>query len=100
MGRIAVSAIQPMPEITVSEVDFREYKKELAERVSLASNGMTQMGIRAVALGSQELVDLYYNWYNPDVAINEKLIDPAQLQTPVVTRGVGSAPANQTPGVK
>jgi type IV secretory pathway VirB4 component len=87
-------ALQPMPQITISETDFHNYKKELSERVALVSNGMAQMGIRAIALGTQELVDLYYNWYNPEVAVNEKLIDVSQLQTPIVTRGDGSAPSN------
>lgn len=94
------SAVQPVKEITISEADFKNYKKELAERVSLVSNGMVQMSIRAVALGTQELIDLFYNWYNPDVAVNEKLVEPSQLQTPVVTKGRGSAATNQTLGVK
>ena len=93
-------AIQTMPKLTISENDFRDYKKELSERVALVSSGLSQMGIRAVALGTQELVDLYYNWYNPDVAINEKLIDASQLQTPIVTKGEGNAVNNTLPGVK
>jgi type IV secretory pathway VirB4 component len=92
------SAFESTPVITVSEEDFREYKKELSERMALVTSGMSQMGIRAIALGTQELVDLYYAWYNPDVAASQKLIDTAQLSTPVVTRGDGSAPHGPLPG--
>jgi type IV secretory pathway VirB4 component len=92
------AAFTPVPEITVSEEDFRKYKTELAQRMALASSGMAGMGIRAISLGTQELVDLYYSWYNPEVAINQKLIDTSQLTTSVVTKGDGQAPRNPLPG--
>jgi len=92
------AAFTPPPEITVSEEDFHKNKQELSERMALAASGMSQMGIRAISLGSQELVDLYYGWYNPDVAFNEKMIDASQLATPVVTKGDGTAPRGPLPG--
>jgi type IV secretory pathway VirB4 component len=92
------AAFTPTPEITVSEEEFHKSKQELSQRIALVSSGMSQMGIRAIALGTQELVDLYYMWYNPEVAANQKLIDVAQLATPVVTKGDGSAPHGPLPG--
>jgi type IV secretory pathway VirB4 component len=92
------AAFQPTPMITVSEEDFHKYKQELSQRMALAANGMAQMGLRAISLGTQELVDLYYSWYNPDVSANQKLIDVAQLTTPSVTKGDGSAPRGPLPG--
>jgi type IV secretory pathway VirB4 component len=92
------SAFEPAPVINVTEEDFRKYKQELSQRMALAASGMSQMGIRAISLGTQELVDLYYAWYNPDVAANQKLIDTAQLGTPVVTKGDGTAPRGPLPG--
>ena len=94
------AAFQPTPVITVAEDDFKHYKQELSQRVALVSSGMSQMGIRAIALGTQELIDLYYGWYNPDVAVNQKLIDSTQLMTPVVERGEGGAPHRPLPGAK
>ncbi|HEX3081681.1 MAG TPA: hypothetical protein VHQ86_00335 [Candidatus Saccharimonadia bacterium] len=91
-------AFAPTPVITVSEEDFHKYKQELSQRMALVANGMSQMGIRALALGTQELVDLYYGWYNPDTAANQKLIDTAQLATPAVTKGDGTAPRGPLPG--
>ncbi len=70
----------------VSEQDFANYKTELSQRVALVASGLNQLGIRAIPLNSQELIDLYYSTYNPDVAANQKLIDSSQLQTPVVLR--------------
>lgn len=91
-------AFSPTPMITVTEEEFRKYKMELSQRVALVSSGLNQMGIRSIGLGTQELVDLYYSWYNPEVAGSEKLIDAAQLLTPVVTKGDGSAPKGPLPG--
>lgn len=91
-------AFKPAEEITVTEEDFHNYKQELSERMSLVSSGLSQMGIRAIALGSQELVDLYYSWYNPEVAASQKLIDTSQLSTPVVTKGDGATPHSPVPG--
>jgi hypothetical protein len=92
------AAFQPPPVITVQEEDFRKFKQELSQRMALAASGMSQMGIRAISLGTQELVDLYYGWYNPDVAANQKLIDTAQIGTPSVTKGKGTAPRGPLPG--
>jgi type IV secretory pathway VirB4 component len=78
---------KPTPLITVSSVDFENYKSELRQRVQQVTNGLNQMGIRAIALNTQELIDLYYTSYNPDVASSQKLIDAAQFQGPSVTRG-------------
>jgi type IV secretory pathway VirB4 component len=94
------SALHPTPTISVTEEEFRQYKQELSQRVSLVSSGLNQMGIRSITLGTQELIDLYYSWYNPEVAQNEKLIDATQLMTPVVTKGDGVAPKAPLPGSK
>jgi type IV secretory pathway VirB4 component len=92
------TALAQTPMISVTEEDFHKYKQELSQRMALAASGMSRMGIRAISLGTQELVDLYYTWYNPDVAANQKLIDIGQLGTPSVTKGDGTAPHGPLPG--
>jgi type IV secretory pathway VirB4 component len=82
---------KPQGVITVGSAEFEAAKTELSQRVQLVTSGLTQMGLRSIPLSTQELIDLYYTSYNPDVAANQKLIDAAQLQTPVVTKGNGSA---------
>ncbi len=89
---------KPVPVITVTAADFDRAKSELAQRVQLVSSGLAQMGLRAIPLNTQELIDLFYASYNPDVAPNQKLIDPAQLQTASVTKGVGSNPTSPLSG--
>ncbi len=91
------TTLRPSQVTTVTEQQFSDYKKELSQRVSLVASGLNQIGIRAVPLNTQELVDLFYSSYNPDVAQNQKLIDPAQLQGAVVTQGEGKAPKHTLP---
>lgn len=77
---------KPSPVVTISSKDYDSYRTELQQRVQLVTNGLNQIGVRAIPLNTQELVELYYASYNPDVAINQKLIKADQFQTAAVTR--------------
>ncbi len=92
------SVVKQQAVTTLSEPDFNQFKTELSQRVQLVSSGLSQMGVRNIPLNTQELIDLYYMSYNPDVAQNQKLIDAAQLQTPAVTKGEGQAPQHLAQG--
>lgn len=83
---------------TLSEPDFANFKEELSQRVQLVSAGLSQMGVRNIPLNTQELIDLYYSSYNPDVAQQQKLVDANQLQTAAVTKGEGDAPQQLAQG--
>lgn len=65
----AVSKTQPEINLT----NFDQYKKELIQRAQVVASGLSSLGIRAVQLNTQELVELYYATYNPEIAKNEKL---------------------------
>lgn len=44
---------------------FEESKSQLDQRVAVVSQGLARAGIRAVQLGTEELVELYYKLFNP-----------------------------------
>ena len=77
---------------TLGENDFAAYKEELAQRVALVAGGLSQIGVRNIPLNTQELIDLYYSSYNPDVAQQQRLVEAGELQTAAVTKGVGDSP--------
>lgn len=79
--------MSPQQAVSIGETEFQQFKTELSQRVQLVSSGLGQMGIRAIPLATQELVDLYYTSYNPDVAANQKLVESHGVQGAVVTRG-------------
>ncbi len=81
--------LKPQGSVVVESEQFELAKTELSRRVQLVAGSLAQMGLRAIPLNTQELIDLYYTSYNPDVATNQKLIDAAQLQTASVTKGKG-----------
>jgi type IV secretory pathway VirB4 component len=83
---------------TLGEADFAAFKQELSQRVQLVSSGLGQIGVRNIPLSTQELIDLYYSSYNPDVAQQQRLVDAGQLQTAAVTKGAGDAPQHLASG--
>lgn len=87
--------LSPSRPVSVGEADFNQYKSELSQRVQLVTNGLAQMSVRAIPLATQELVDLYYTSYNPDVAVNQKMVETQGIQTAAVTRAPGPPPPSQ-----
>lgn len=77
--------------VTIDEVNFRKYKDELTRQVRTVASGLTQMGIQAVPLNTQELIELYYNVYNPVTSKQQQLGDVNQLESPLVEKGQGEA---------
>jgi hypothetical protein len=43
-------------------------------------------------LDTQELIEVYYDAYNPDTATRQQLKNFDDLTAPVITKGVGQAP--------
>lgn len=83
---------KPTKVVTFGEEDFKKYKQELSQRALLVVNGLNNIGVRAVPLSSQELIDLFYNFYNPGSAENQKMVDTEDLKAPVVTSGSFNQP--------
>jgi hypothetical protein len=47
---------------------FEEQRTQLDQRVSIVEQGLSQMGVRTIALGTDELVEFFYHVYNPGEA--------------------------------
>jgi hypothetical protein len=86
------------PVVTINQVDLEKAKTELKNRVSAVLDGLQQMGVQGAPLDTQELIELYYNTYNPDTATRQTLKDLSPLNTPVVTKGKGSMGRPYTQG--
>ncbi|MFA6136225.1 MAG: TraC family protein [Candidatus Paceibacterota bacterium] len=50
---------------------FDQMALQLQQRVDQAVSGLERIGLRAVALNDDELVELYYNLYNPETVEKE-----------------------------
>lgn len=52
--------------VVLSEEKFREYKSQLLQRVEHTILTLAHVGIKASQLQTDELVELFYNLYNPE----------------------------------
>lgn len=78
--------------VVVNEKELEDAKVELRNRVQSVLGGLLQCGVPGVPLDTQELIELYYDFYNPDTATRQQLKNFNDLTVPVVTKGVGQAP--------
>ncbi len=78
--------------VIINEADLENAKTELRNRVQAVLAGLLQCGIQGLPLDTQELIELYYDTYNPDTATRQEIKDFSGLTADVITKGDGSAP--------
>ncbi|MBU6321190.1 MAG: hypothetical protein KGI78_00280 [Patescibacteria group bacterium] len=57
------------------ETDFEESRVQLQERLSLVAAGLAGTGVRAVPLGTEEIIELLYRAFNPGELENPIRLD-------------------------
>jgi len=77
--------------VVINEADLEAAKTELRNRIQAVLAGLLQSGIQGLPLDTQELIELYYDAYNPDTATRQQLKNFSDLTTPVITKGEGMA---------
>jgi len=80
------------PHITIDEASLEKAKTELRNRVQAVMQGLAQCGVQSLPLDTEELIELYYDAYNPDTATRQQIKDFKDLTAPVVSKGAGPAP--------
>jgi hypothetical protein len=78
--------------VVINEGDLTKAKDELRNRVQAVLGGLQQCGVQGLPLDTQELIELYYDGYNPDTATRQQLKNFNDLSAPIVTKGEGMAP--------
>jgi hypothetical protein len=77
--------------VTINEPDLEKAKTELRNRVQSVLSGLQQATLQGLPLDTQELIELYYDTYNPDTATRQQLKNFDDLTADVVTKGDGAA---------
>lgn len=80
------------PQVVVTEQVLAEAKDELRNRIQAVIAGLEQCGVKSVPLDTQELIELYYDFYNPDTATRQQLHNFDDVSAPVIVKGPGHAP--------
>ena len=78
--------------VNIDEPTLAKAKDELRNRIQSVMGGLQQCGVQSLPLDTQELIELYYDAYNPDTATRQQLKNFDDLTAPVVTKGTGEAP--------
>ena len=79
------------PHVVIDEQTLENAKTELKNRVQAVMQGLLQCGVQSVPLDTQELIELYYEAYNPDTATRQQLGSADSLTAEVVSKGPGNA---------
>jgi hypothetical protein len=72
--------LSPTSVIKLSQTKFEKFKIEINKRTSMIMSGLASMDLKAVALDTQSLIELFYKSYNPDVSENQKIKDLQKIQ--------------------
>lgn len=78
--------------VTINEAELEKAKSELRNRVQAVLAGLMQCGVQGLPLDTQELIELYYDTYNPDTATRQQLKNFNDLTADIITKGQGMAP--------
>ena len=78
--------------VVINEADLEHAKTELRNRVQAVLGGLQQCSIQGLPLDTQELIELYYDTYNPDTATRQELKNFNNLTADIITKGQGTAP--------
>lgn len=73
-------AFSPAKLLRLQEGKLRERREELMRRVDQTMSALQSLGLKAVVLDTQALIELYYGLYNPETSKQEKLVEVEKLQ--------------------
>lgn len=79
------------PKIKISPEQWTKIEEELNKRVGVAQNYLQSLGIKTALLSTQQIIELFYGIYNPEEAVEERLVEEETLQAPIVERKVENA---------
>jgi type IV secretory pathway VirB4 component len=75
-----MEVINPASSVRLKGERFLKRKYDLDMRVRQIESGLSSMGLTAVRLDTQSLIELFYSTYNPDISLTEHLPALSELQ--------------------
>jgi len=70
----------PKQKITEDKKNFEIYKNQLMQRVDQIEAGLGGVGVKIAPLGTEEIIELLYNSYNPTVSTNSIIKDVDKME--------------------
>jgi len=72
--------LSPASAVSLSERKFNMRREDLLMRVRTVQNNLNSMGLKSVMLNTQQLIELYYRAYNPELLDTQKLEDSTNIR--------------------
>lgn len=72
--------LSPAASVKLAEKRFQSRREDLLMRVRTVKNNLKSMGLESEMLNTQQLIELYYRVYNPQLLDTEKLEDVNKLR--------------------
>ena len=80
IARIFKGAKEATGKQNFTDSEFDHYRAQLYQRVEQVGAGLRSIGLRIVPLRTQELLEVFYNYYNPTTSHNQRLQSVGQLR--------------------
>lgn len=74
------SAMFPARVVKLRGDKFEKYKEELFRRTGFVQSGLSSLGLKAVQLDTQSLIQLYYESYNPIASQVARMVEVQKLR--------------------
>jgi len=75
-----IDSLKPALLIKMKEEKFLKRRAELNRRLENVMGGLASMGVNSAPLDTQSLIELFYNTYNPETSVNQKLAEIKELK--------------------
>lgn len=83
----------------VDEESFKESVSQLRQRVNQVVDGLRAIGLGSVVLNDEQIIELFYNYYNPETIEKQHIQLPGDTMpssTPTTAAAPVDAPASET----
>jgi len=94
-GMVGLFSKSTTPHVVIDENTLENAKTELRNRVQATMQGLLECGVQSLPLDTQELIELYYDAYNPDTASRQQINKFDDISAQLITKGQGDAPQPQ-----
>jgi len=75
-----IDVFTPAMSVRLAEERFRQRREDLFQRVRTIQNNLNSMGLKSVQLDTQQLIELYYRGYNPELLDIQKMADTGEIR--------------------
>lgn len=82
--------------LKISEAEFKHCRDELVQRGNVVASGLGSLGLRCVQLTTEEVVELFYKIYNPEISGKERVEDTGALTSSFITQKTAEKGSEET----